>query len=123
NVSVATTRTPTAESSALAAAIEHAMQGSGGANHGRDHAGHSHSHDHDHGLSLAAEREGSIVSRVEIAPTGIVSPHRGSQTTIGPCLLACRDGQCMPSSCCPGEAPIKVVPGPGPGPASRGDHQ
>ncbi|KAI8321611.1 hypothetical protein GQ54DRAFT_297876 [Martensiomyces pterosporus] len=67
---------------------------------------------------IEAGREGSIFSRVAIVPdsTGasesVVDPARPTNAaTIGPCLLTCRDGECLPSSCCPGESPIKVVPG------------
>ncbi|KAJ2807034.1 hypothetical protein H4R21_000640 [Coemansia helicoidea] len=112
SVSVATTRTATADSSALAAALEHAMHGPDGG---------------------ADAREGSVLSRVEIVPSGHASPHRTGQATIGPCLLTCRGGRCMPSSCCPGEPPIQVVPGsrrgsgpdsgPSGSPSNHSDHQ
>ncbi|KAJ1966142.1 Zinc resistance conferring protein [Dipsacomyces acuminosporus] len=64
-----------------------------------------------------AGREGSIFSKVAIVPddadldvaTG--SRHATSSATIGPCLLTCRGDRCLTSSCCPGESPIKVIPG------------
>ncbi|KAJ1996094.1 Zinc resistance conferring protein, partial [Coemansia thaxteri] len=59
----------------------------------------------------AHEREGSVFSRVAVAPESLDSPHTASAATIGPCLLSCRGNACLPSSCCPGETPIKVVPG------------
>ncbi|KAJ2861232.1 Zinc resistance conferring protein [Coemansia aciculifera] len=58
-----------------------------------------------------SEREGSIFSRVAIVPDSLDSRHGINSATIGPCLLSCRDNGCLPSSCCPGESPIKVVPG------------
>ncbi|KAJ1672115.1 Zinc resistance conferring protein [Coemansia sp. RSA 25] len=57
------------------------------------------------------EREGSIFSRVAIVPDSLDSRHGANAATIGPCLLSCRDNGCLPSSCCPGESPIKVMPG------------
>ncbi|KAJ2907803.1 Zinc resistance conferring protein, partial [Coemansia aciculifera] len=54
------------------------------------------------------EREGSIFSRVAIVPDSLDSRHGTTAATIGPCLLSCRNNECLPSSCCPGEAPIKV---------------
>ncbi|KAJ1943216.1 Zinc resistance conferring protein [Linderina macrospora] len=68
-------------------------------------------------------REGSIFSRVAIVPededgaaegSGPAGRPRRSSATIGPCLLSCRNGACLPGSCCPGEVPIKVVPGTSP---------
>ncbi|KAJ2082192.1 Zinc resistance conferring protein [Coemansia sp. RSA 988] len=58
-------------------------------------------------------REGSIFNRVAIAPgnSDLQNNNNSSQVTIGPCLLSCRDNGCLPSSCCPEEEPIKVVPG------------
>ncbi|PIA13084.1 cation efflux protein [Coemansia reversa NRRL 1564] len=57
--------------------------------------------------------EGSALSKVAIVPGShnMQNNNNGKQTAIGPCLLACRDGGCLPSSCCPSEEPIKVVPG------------
>ncbi|KAJ2617061.1 Zinc resistance conferring protein [Coemansia sp. RSA 1365] len=57
-------------------------------------------------------REGSSLSNVAIAPGS--HNNNGKHTTIGPCLLSCRDGGCLPSSCCPSEEPIRVVPGSNP---------
>ncbi|KAJ2744768.1 Zinc resistance conferring protein [Coemansia sp. BCRC 34301] len=59
--------------------------------------------------AMEVEHEGSIFSRVAIVPDSLDSRHGAA--TIGPCLLSCRGNECLPSSCCPGESPIKVMPG------------
>ncbi|KAJ1663857.1 Zinc resistance conferring protein [Coemansia sp. RSA 1646] len=59
-----------------------------------------------------AGREGSIFSRVAIVPDSTEPEDRAndSSATIGPCLLVCNNSRgCLPSSCCPGETPIKVA--------------
>ncbi|KAJ2548736.1 Zinc resistance conferring protein [Coemansia sp. RSA 1933] len=66
-------------------------------------------------VSVNAEdssREGSIFSQVAIVPDSPEPENRAnsSSATIGPCLLVCNNrGACLPSSCCPGETPIKVA--------------
>ncbi|KAJ1893850.1 Zinc resistance conferring protein [Coemansia sp. IMI 209127] len=60
----------------------------------------------------SAGREGSIFSQVAIVSDGTEpeSHAHASSATIGPCLLVCNNrGGCLPSSCCPGETPIKVA--------------
>ncbi|KAJ2521785.1 Zinc resistance conferring protein, partial [Coemansia sp. RSA 2049] len=57
-------------------------------------------------------REGSVFSRVAVVPDSAEPDDRAndSSATIGPCLLVCNNSRgCLPSSCCPGETPIKVA--------------